>query len=342
MSYNNLEKFLHQIALNNDYVNNILFSIEKALFNTKYKSKNIFISGLARSGSTLLLEIFYENKIFASLTYNDMPFILSTNLWSKITKHFKKNTLKISRAHDDQIFFDNNSPEAFEEVFWRITSNSKYIKKDFLDENSYNINQLKEFQCYISLILNKYNKKFYLSKNNNNVLRIKNLVNDFPDSYFIIPFRNPLNQSYSLLKQHLKFTDMQKKDKFVLKYMNYISHHEFGQNHKPFFFDKNKYLNLDQNKIDYWLSCWIDTYNYLLYTISNNKNVYFICYEELNKNINSILNYFSDKFSVKLNNNIKINYLDDKNHGLHDYDGKLHVEAENIYKKLVNKSFKGL
>jgi hypothetical protein len=341
LSYNNLEKFLHKIALNNDLVNEILFSVEKVFFNTEKKSKNIFICGLARSGSTLLLEILHENKVFASLTYNDMPFILSTNLWAAITRYFKKDTIKKLRAHDDQIFFDNNSAEAFEEVFWRIKLNSKYIKKNYLKENIYDTDQLNNFRFFISLILNRYNKKFYISKNNNNVLRIKSLIKDFTDSYFIVPFRSPLKQSYSLLNQHLKFTEKQIEDKFVLEYMNYISHHEFGLNHKPFFFDKKKENNLDQTNINYWLSCWIDTHKYLLNEIPNNKKVFFVCYEELDKNINSILKYFSNELDTKLYNNKKIIYPEENKINLSECDKKLKDEAEKIYLKLTQKSFRG-
>ena len=42
---------------------------------------------MARSGTTILLNAIYETNEFASLTYQDMPFILSPNIWSKLNKN---------------------------------------------------------------------------------------------------------------------------------------------------------------------------------------------------------------------------------------------------------------
>ena len=77
---------------------------------------HVFVTGMARSGTTVLLNAIYESNSFASLTYQDMPFILSPNLWSKINKdgfEIKKQ----ERAHGDGISKNTSSPEAFEEVF---------------------------------------------------------------------------------------------------------------------------------------------------------------------------------------------------------------------------------
>ena len=38
--------------------------------------EHVFITGLARSGTTILLNALYKSNIFASLTYSDMPFVL--------------------------------------------------------------------------------------------------------------------------------------------------------------------------------------------------------------------------------------------------------------------------
>jgi hypothetical protein len=44
-----------------------------------------------------------------------MPFILSPNFSHCF---YKKNSIKKERAHMDGIFYDLNSPEAFDEVFF--------------------------------------------------------------------------------------------------------------------------------------------------------------------------------------------------------------------------------
>ena len=56
---------------------------------------------------------------------------------------------------------------------------------------------------YIQLILNSENKIRYLSKNNLNYKRIDLINSILPNSIFLIPIREPLQHSYSLLNQHL-------------------------------------------------------------------------------------------------------------------------------------------
>ena len=52
---------------------------------------HVFITGLARAGTTILLNALYKSNLFASLSYSDMPFVLAPNLWSKIS--FKRGDL---------------------------------------------------------------------------------------------------------------------------------------------------------------------------------------------------------------------------------------------------------
>ena len=100
---------------------------------------------------------------------------------------------------------------------------------------------INEYINFISLILYKYKKEFYISKNNNNLLRIESIAEAFPNSLFLVPFRDPFQQAYSLLTQHKNFINLQTEDKFVKNYMTYLVHHEFGIDHRPYDFGtKNK------------------------------------------------------------------------------------------------------
>lgn len=81
----------------------VTFDLESSLISTKYsEEKHVFISGLARSGTTILLNSIYESDIFASLTYSDMPFVLAPNLWAKLSPNRRNNNFK-ERAHGDGI-----------------------------------------------------------------------------------------------------------------------------------------------------------------------------------------------------------------------------------------------
>ena len=134
--------------------------------------------------------------------------------------------------HSDGLFYDLSTPEAFDEVLFSSFNTNKEIQENLID--------------YISLVLLKYKKNKYLSKNNANYKRISLIQNILPNSIFIIPFRNPLQQSFSLLNQHKNFINLQNKDKFILKYMNYLGHYEFGKNHKSWNQPK-KFTNINND-----------------------------------------------------------------------------------------------
>ena len=74
------------------------------------------------------------------LSYADMPFVLYSNLWSKIS--FNKNSKYTERAHGDGIKVSTESPEAFEEVFW----------KTFEHENEEELKKILEFILEILFI----------------------------------------------------------------------------------------------------------------------------------------------------------------------------------------------
>ena len=88
--YSSAQKLLHKIALSSPLLREIFFDLEKSFFlNEDYEidNRHVFVSGMARSGTTILLNAIYDTNEFASLTYQDMPFILSPNFWSKLNVH---------------------------------------------------------------------------------------------------------------------------------------------------------------------------------------------------------------------------------------------------------------
>lgn len=307
--YNIFSKFLHRLVLGNKFILNSLFDLEFFLYEKKIKSiatnneKYVFISGLARSGTTLLLRSLYETNAFASLTYNDMPFVLSPNLWSKI------NRVKISKnfkyaSQNPKIKVNINSPEAFEEVFWKIFSG-----KNYSSENSVNILEYQEeifdkYKNFIKLVLKKYEKKLYLSKNNNNILRLKGIREFFPNSLIIVPYRDPLQQSFSLLTQHKYFSDLNKKNIFSKDYMDYLGHYEFGLNHKNFnipneFLSNHQYKS-DTHSIDYWLAEWGKVYSHALeLNTKYSLNIIFIEYEKFCSNPSYFISLILKKLNLK-------------------------------------------
>ena len=266
-NYTWLEQKLHQLALSSQFMREVTFDFESEFMPSLRKTDNhIFIAGLARSGTTVLLNALHKSNIFASLTYADMPFVLAPNLWSKTS--IKRPCLESKeRAHGDGIQVSIESPEAFEEVFW----------KTFADNNEEELE--KKFRIYTENITHKYKKNRYLSKNNQNIKRLELISSIFSCSKIFVPFRDPIQHSYSLLTQHVKFIRQSEDDRFISKYMKWIGHTEFGPNYSPIHRNNLNYNNdLD---INHWIEQWFLVYKRSLQLLTANNNIYFINYEKL-------------------------------------------------------------
>lgn len=298
--YSRIQKLLHDLVLGKKFINKSLYEIEKIIYlkNIEIKDNNhLFITGLPRSGTTTLLNFINSSNQFASLSYKNMPFVLSPN-FSKLFN--KKKIILKERLHGDGILYDNNSPEALDEIF--LNYDDEFIKNELIN--------------YIKLILLSEKKEKYLSKNNLNYKRVDFFQSIFPNCIFLITIRDPIYHANSLLKQHVHFSKLQKQNNFIRRYMNYLYHNEFGLDHKPW--NKPIYYR-DFSKIDYWIEQWFLFYNKILNEYKSNSNCYFIIYEELEdldylkkllkkinlkqiKNLN--LNYFKNCNVSKINTNI--------------------------------------
>ena len=97
--YNFLSRLLHRMALQSKIIAEVSFDLENMLVkrDTSFQAgAPVFVSGLARSGTTILMRYLYETGLFRSLTYHDMPFVLMPNTWKKIAK--RKTSTVIERA----------------------------------------------------------------------------------------------------------------------------------------------------------------------------------------------------------------------------------------------------
>jgi len=265
-NYSWLQQRLHQLALSSNFMREMAFDIESTFISPPEEGDmHVFVAGLARSGTTILLNAIHESHKFASLSYNDMPFVLAPNLWSKISFD-KKNIGLIERSHGDGIKISTESPEAFEEVFWKTFDDG--------DPES-----AKKFKIFVQLITYKYKKIRYLSKNNQNIQRLELISQIFPSSKILIPFRDPIQQAYSLLLQHEKFIKDSNEDQFISDYMKLIGHREFGPSYIPI---HNKNLShIADLDINHWLEQWHCVYKYCYEKLHNLPNIHFISYEKL-------------------------------------------------------------
>lgn len=265
--YGAAAKILHQLVLGHPLVGEATFDIENLMYGSKSPDvaagKHVFVAGLARAGTTILMRKLYENGQFCSLTYRDMPFILAPNLWRVFTNFSPQQKEMQERAHGDGLKVDYDSPEALEEVFWRVFCGSDYIKENGLVPMSANAEIIEKFRSFIALVLKDHGNKHYLSKNNNNILRLRSITEAFPNAVILVPFREPMQQAYSLMNQHRRFLRKHATDRFSKKYMSWLAHHEFGSDHRPFIFHGKPNGREDTDTLRYWLKLWVNTYLYI-------------------------------------------------------------------------------
>lgn len=269
-------------------------------------NKPIFVSGLARSGSTILTNILNVHSDTGSFLYRDVPFIEMPYLWSFANRFFYAGIKEELRPHNDGLRIGPNSPDPFEEIIWKkyldnyLDINSQFIKRGYSNNNL----ETSLKKNILKILYVRGNKKRYLSKGNYNITRIEYILKIFPDAKIILCIRNPYNHVESLVNVHNKFTDYCKKNKYLVKQLNILSHFEFGPQRKPICLNKinyNKILDL-WSKSDHYLGYliqWHDIYQMVLkkYLFSKkiSKNILVIDNQDLllkpKETITKILNF---------------------------------------------------
>jgi len=79
----------------------------------------IYVAGLARSGSTLLLEIMNQHPQTTTHRYRDFPLLFTPYWWNRYLSFVPEAKEEAQeRAHGDRILVTSDSPEAMEEVLW--------------------------------------------------------------------------------------------------------------------------------------------------------------------------------------------------------------------------------
>lgn len=193
----------------------------------------VFICGLARSGSTLLLNSLAATGAFSTSTYRHMPFVLAPNTWGSASRTNRLKSEATERAHGDGMAHSFDSEEAFEEVFWRaVNGNATGATLPWNHEADHET--IRAFRRFMQSVTRAGSAPRYLSKNNTNLTRIPALLKSVPTAHVVIPFRDPLGFVGSTLAQHKRFLARGNEDRFAASYMGWLGHHEFGPGFKPF------------------------------------------------------------------------------------------------------------
>lgn len=191
----------------------------------------IYVTGLARSGSTILLEMLAEHADTASHQYRDYPFILTPWLWQRYLERVpNQQETAAERTHADGIKVTSRSPEAFEEVLWMafFPTTHDNASSSVLDRSDMHPAFERFYADHIRKLLAIRGSRRYLAKGNYNISRLAYLRRLFDDARFIIPVRDPIWHIASLMKQQRLFSAGETAHPKALSHMQRVGHFEFG------------------------------------------------------------------------------------------------------------------
>ena len=191
----------------------------------------IYVTSLARSGSTLLLEILHRHPDLTSHCYRDYPMLFTPYMWNRYLSRTPQNDSQMKeRTHRDGIFITPQSPEAFEEVLWMAFFENLHDpeRSAVLDGQTSNPGFEKFYRDHIRKLLLAGGGRRYLAKGNYNLTRLSYLLKLFEDARIVIPVREPIWHIASLINQHRRFCQGQELCPRALTHLQRVGHFEFG------------------------------------------------------------------------------------------------------------------
>ena len=278
----------------------------------------VFICGMARSGTTFLTHLLSSSNYFSTFKYKYLPFYKIPIFWSYFHNLFYYGQKKRQRLHGDSLKIDINSPDSFEELIWKnyledyeLKGYWQKIESDQFVELSKNLDTFIKKTIYI----NKVSR--YLSKNNNNIFRIKFLLNKFPNSKIIIVIRNPVDLAFSSAKVHFKFLKYHKTIKNFSDELSELGHYEFGFQRKMFNLKENRSSyehNIRFKTIKLYLEKYTDLLDFIIKNYSkeiDDKKIVIFNYDNLKKidDLSKLLGFLNIDINKDMRNYFNQNFM---------------------------------
>lgn len=253
-------------------------------------SKPVFVSGLARAGSTILTEVISQHPQMASHHYSDFPMTWTPYWWNSLRSRLPLPKQEPQeRAHRDRLMITRDSPEAIEEVLWMY-----FFPTAHKPDSSHVVGRQEEtlwfekyYQDHIRKLLMVRNRHRYVAKNNYHVTRLEYLLKLFPDARFVIPVREPVQHVASLIKQHRLFSRENEEDSRVSRQLQLSGHFEFGPLRCPVLVDESRQTLYSHglDDIAWYANQWADVYGFLKASMQDNPALAKAClvirYEEM-------------------------------------------------------------
>jgi hypothetical protein len=216
----------------------------------------VYIAGLARAGTTVLLEQLARHPDVTTHRYIDYPPVLTPywwNRWLALVPQARGEAQGEARerAHRDGIAVTAQSPEAFEEMVWMAFF--PHLHDPQRESTFHAATAHPEFERFyrdhIRKLLAVRGGRRYVAKGNYNLTRLPYLLRLFPDARFVVAVRDPVWHIASLMKQHALFCQGERETPRALDHMRRAGHYEFGLDRRP--------VNVgNQAETERIIACW--------------------------------------------------------------------------------------
>ena len=235
----------------------------------------IYITGLARAGTTLLLNLLASHPRLTSFKYCDY-YGAFTPFWAD--RLFRAAGVgaarKQERAHADGVQVNAYSPEAMEEILWMQFFD--YLHDPAVNNAVERQTSHPEFEAFYAATLTKLllarGGERVVSKNNYNITRIAYLAKLYEDARFVIAVRHPVAHVASMARQHQRnlahFSSPAHR-----QYLRNAGHFEFGPERVPITLDAAKTQHIQrlwnegreaEGWAEYWNAIYAWTYEEVL------------------------------------------------------------------------------
>lgn len=254
----------------------------------------VYIAGLARSGSTLLLEILSWVPEVVTHRYRDYPALYTPYLWNRFLDYTPQQKADpVERTHRDGILITPESPEAFEEILWMTFFPQLHDPRmsAVLDARTDNPEFEAFYRDHIRKLMLVRGGQRYLSKGNYNITRLEYLLTLFADARFVIPVREPAWHIASLMKQHTLFCEGSRRNPRAVSHLQRVGHYEFGLDRRPVnAADDHAIQEIVElwargAEIEGWARYWDHIHAYLASALERNPRLreaaLVVCYEDL-------------------------------------------------------------
>lgn len=239
----------------------------------------IYISGLARSGSTILLRIISSHPEVITHQYRDFPFLFVPFWWQQTLNRQKTKRLEPKeRAHRDRIKVTPRSPESMEEALWMAHFDELHDpgQCNVLDEATSNERFESFYRNHIRKLLVARDGSRYAAKANYNIIRLEYLLRVFNEPRFVIPVRHPRAHVASSRKQQRLFCDGARKYPRAVSYLRRVGHFEFGPDRRPINAGDTEVVRSirelwsEGREVRGWARYWAHIYGYLMARLDEN------------------------------------------------------------------------